>query len=318
MRPRFLLISLALSLSCTAPPSSGAIGKGTVEVHEADLGPPVSATLLRILVDEGDQVRLGDTLAILLLRDLDATIALRTAQLRTARATLRDLEAGARAPERRRAEADLIAAEAEVKRAGAERVRMVELTRGGHATEQALDDAIARHDAAVARRDAAKESLQLVEAGTRPDQIAAARAAVASADATRRTAQARASDLVLIAPFDGQILARYAEPGEVLAAGMPALAVGQIDQPWVRVYLPARIIEQLRLGDTATIQLDGPPIPARVTAIIPRAEFTPRVALTEEERSDLLFGVKVEPLTPDPSLRPGLWATVTLPGHTAP
>jgi HlyD family secretion protein len=62
-------------------------------------------------------------------------------------------------------------------------------------------------------------------------------------------------------------------------------------------------------------RLDGfpdHPIPGRVAAIKPKAEFTPRVALTEEERADLLFGVKVELSDTTGLLRPGLPATVEL------
>jgi HlyD family secretion protein len=71
----------------------------------------------------------------------------------------------------------------------------------------------------------------------------------------------------------------------------------------------------VRQGQAAVARLDGfpkRPIPGRVVAINPQAEFTPRVALTEGERADLLFGVKVALTDTTGLLRAGLPATVTL------
>jgi HlyD family secretion protein len=71
----------------------------------------------------------------------------------------------------------------------------------------------------------------------------------------------------------------------------------------------------VRQGQHAVARLDGfpnRPIPGQVVAINPQAEFTPRVALTETERADLLFGVKVALSDTTGLLRPGLPATVTL------
>jgi HlyD family secretion protein len=73
------------------------------------------------------------------------------------------------------------------------------------------------------------------------------------------------------------------------------------------VYLPQRLIRTIKPGDQVTI-VNGPEtMTGRITAINPRAEFTPRVALTEEEREDLMFGVRVEP---DRRIFPGLWVVV--------
>ncbi len=311
-RPVLPVLAIVLLLNGCGGASPLAFGEGTVEVHEANMGPPVPATVLRMLVDEGDEVRAGDTLALLLQRDLDATIALRRAELGSARATLRDLEAGARSQELRRAEADLAVAEAEVVRTTRERDRLQSLAATNATSRQSLDDAVARHDAATARRDAALETLRLLTAGTRPDQIAAARARVAAAEAAVHSALARETDLVLVAPFDGRVLTRMAEPAEVLGAGTPAVTIGEVDRPWVRAWFPTTVIASLTVGDSAVIELPTGPIRARVASISPQAEFTPRVALTEDERADLLFGVKVEPVEEARTLHPGLWVRVRL------
>ena len=152
----------------------------------------------------------------------------------------------------------------------------------------------------------------MLEEGVRPDRIAAARAAVAAARAQLSGGEAVAQDLVLTAPVAGQVLARHAEPGEVLAAGIPAISLGDASHAWVRVYVRAPVFATIRVGDEVPVTIDGlenRTFMARVTALATTAEFTPRVALTEKERADLLFGVKLELEDTTGTLKAGLPAT---------
>src|SRR5687767_14526443 len=157
----------------------------------------------------------------------------------------------------------------------------------------------------------AKEALRLLQAGSRREQVAGARAAVAGARAALAQIEARATDLVLTAPVGGIVLSRNAEPGEALGAGVPVLTLGEMARAFVRVYLPQSVASGLAIGAAALVLTgDGRVLPGRVVAINPRAEFTPRVALTESERADLMFGVKVEFENPAAAPYPGLWVTV--------
>src|SRR5262245_20937658 len=172
-------------------------------------------------------------------------------------------------------------------------------------SKQQLDLVETAARVAAERQRAAEEALSLLRAGSRQDQIAGARAELANARASLGQIEARAGDLVLVAPRPGRVLSRQAEAGEVLAAGIPAVSLGAVGRPYVRVYAPAGRLGEVRLGDTAQVTIGdpsrqskgkattGPTAMARVVAISPKAEFTPRVALTEEERADLMFGVKL-------------------------
>jgi len=128
--------------------------------------------------------------------------------------------------------------------------------------------------------------------------------------------EAAAGDLVLVAPVDGTVLGRWAEPGEVLAAGVPALTLGETARTWVRVYVPARALDRVRPGQPVEVALadaGAPPLAGTVQSVSPRAEFTPRVALTEDERADLLFGVRVAVRDSAGRAKAGLPATVRWP-----
>jgi HlyD family secretion protein len=115
--------------------------------------------------------------------------------------------------------------------------------------------------------------------------------------------------------MDATVLGRYVEPGEVIGAGQVALTLGDATHPWVRVYLAAPVVPYVRVGQRARVTVEGlgdRAVPARVSAVATEAEFTPRVALTKDERADLLFGVKLEIQDTTGTFKPGLPATVTI------
>ncbi|MBC8085908.1 MAG: HlyD family efflux transporter periplasmic adaptor subunit [Phycisphaerae bacterium] len=130
--------------------------------------------------------------------------------------------------------------------------------------------------------------------------------------------RATARDLVLISPVDGVVTNRLAEPGEVLAAGQNALTLGQPERPWARIFVSQQALLNIKTGDTLSARLDGDATiyRGRVSAIAARAEFTLRVALTDQERADLLFAVKLEFRDTSGRLKAGLPITVMLPTPT--
>jgi HlyD family secretion protein len=212
-----------------------------------------------------------------------------------------------------RAQAELRMRQVEADRAVRDLARIRPLADSGAMSPQSLDAAQTEADAAVARRDVAAEGLELLREGTRRERVQAARAELGSARAALAATKAVAEDLVLISPVDGIVISRNAEPGEMLATGESVLTIGETASPFVRVYVPTRALPLVKNGQAATAVLDGfpdRPIPGRVVAISPEAEFTPRVALTEEERADLLFGVKVALDDTTGLVHPGLPATV--------
>jgi HlyD family secretion protein len=81
------------------------------------------------------------------------------------------------------------------------------------------------------------------------------------------------------------------------------------------VYVAEPALPRVRIGAPATVRVDGSArtVPGRVVAIRDRAEFTPRVALTEDERADLMFAVKVAILDTSGALKAGLPVTVSIP-----
>ena len=275
--------ALAALAACRASPPDARIA-GTVEIRQVRLAPLTDGRLVRLLKDEGDSVRAGDTVAVLEQPGLRALIDERRA--RAAAAATRTAQIGAAVAESTRTANDL--------------ARAVPLRDQGIVSAQ-------RFDALTAAAAAAAASLQAVRAA--PSDEAAARAAL-------RNTLAIADELVILAPADGVILTRYAEPGEAVTAGMPVVALGEVTRPWVRAYVAEPLVGRVRLGTPVRIRTDAYPDTAfdgRVVEISPAAEFTPRAALTERERADLVFGLRIDVGSAGGRLKAGLPVTVDLP-----
>ena len=314
MRTTALLLAL-LAAACRGEDSANIEGTGTLEVIEIDVAPLTPARVVRVWRNEGDTVRAGDTLVSLTQSTIQADVSARRARVASAEAQLRDLQAGARPAEIASAEAELRAAESDLARTVADRDRITALLRTGGVSNQEADAIRSAATVAEARRDRARDALRLIQEGSRPQRIAAARAEVENARASLAAAEQAASDLVLVAPVSGVVMLRTAEPGEVIAAGMAAMTIGDLAAPYVRIYVNQTLLPGVKLGARAEGVLDGMPetrFVGSVVAINPKAEFTPRVALTDDERADLLFGVKVAFRDTAGTLKPGLPITVRI------
>ncbi len=260
---RLALVTAALTAACGGDDSTLRIA-GTVEIREVRLAPLTSGRLIRLLRDEGDSVRAGDTVAILEQPGLDALLTQRRAQARAA---------GSRV-------AEILAARADSERTANEFAR-AKVLREQNAMSVQEFEALRSVAAAAAAR------LQSVQATATESEAAVAAVAMA---------QSVADQLILVAPAEGIVLVRYAEPGEAVTVGMPVVSLGLVRQPWIRAYVGQRYIARVAVGQTVRVLVDGyadTAFAGRISEIAPRAEFTPRAALTESERADLVFAIKV-------------------------
>ncbi len=270
-------------------------GSGTIEMDEVDVSSLVGGRVLRVAVEEGDSVRAGDTLAVLERGELAAEVETQLAQEGRARAQYQDAQAGPRAAELRAARAEVAGARAESVWASTDLGRIEKLVDERLLPQADLDRAHARRAAAIARQSAAEEALRLLEAGTRNQQVAAARAGLRAAAGQLASVRSRARELVLTAPISGTVLLRNFEPGEVAQPGVAVVTLGDLSRLWIRVYVSVPELPRVHLGDAVHVRVTGSQQSFRGTVIeiSNEAEFTPRVALTEDERANLVFGVKV-------------------------
>jgi len=283
-------------------------GSGTIELDEVDVASLVGGRVTRVRVNEGDSVLAGDTLVLLAQGEVTAGVRQQEAEAERAGFLARDQEMGPRPEERRAAKADLDTAEAALSLAETELNRVRALFQRQLVPQSDLDRATTQRNQAAARHDAAAQRYRLMEAGYRRQVVDAARKAAEAAKAGLSSAMSKARELVLTAPISGVVLVKSVEQGEVVGPAIPILTLGDPAKLWMRVYIAAPEVVHVRLGDRVEVTVLGErrTFPGRVVEVATRAEFTPRAALTEEERANIVFGVKVALDPQNGQLKPGL------------
>lgn len=304
------LVALIFTAGCTADTDDAATRvSGFVEATEVQVASEAAGRLIDLRVAEGDRVNGGDLIARLDTRDTEIQLDRLRAERAAANAQLRLLQAGSRQQDIRQAEAQVSAAEADVTTVEAElRAAALDLQRfealleANAGSRKQRDDAQARVDVARERQRgaeqrvrAAREALSRLRAGARPEEIDAARARVASVDAQIAALDKSIADAAVAAPTSGIVTQKLVDAGELIARGVPLVVITDLDNAWANLFVPEPLIPRLKLGQAATVYTDagGEGIPGTVTFVSPRAEFTPRNVQTAEERSKLVYRIKV-------------------------
>lgn len=254
-------------------PAGLASGNGRLEATEVDVATKIAGRLSELGPREGDWVERGAVVARLDADDLRAQLQAAAAQVRQAQRAVDQTRAGVRK------------SQSEVVLAGKTLQRSEELVGKGFISRNKLDADQTGMEGAMAGMAQARSKVGEADAG-----VAVAQARVDSLKATL-------ADTSLKAPIAGRVLYRLAEPGEVLAAGGKALTLVDLSDMFMTIYLPTDKAGQVVLGGEARIVLDALPgqaIPASVSFVAAKAQFTPREVETRSEREKLMFRLKVK------------------------
>jgi HlyD family secretion protein len=328
-----ILIAVAVTVAAvpgckSRSPEGPTRASGYIEATEVRLAPEVGGRVVELKVAEGDRVNVGDLIARLDTADTELSIRRAQADRDQAVAQLRLLQAGSRledirqaAAQAQSADADVRATEAELQNASADLERFDALLKTNAGSRKQRDDAAMRRDVAAARvqaaRDraqAARENVARFRAGARPEEIAAARARVAAADAQIAVLHKTLADAELKSPVGGIVTSKLVDAGEVVAARTALVVVTDLDHAWANVYVDEPIVPRLRLGQTLALVTDaGQRMDGTITFISPKAEFTPRNVQTAEERSKLVYRIKVTADNRQGVLKPGMPVEAEIP-----
>ncbi len=304
----FVLVALGAACADEAPVNQVRVS-GHVEATEVRLAPDAGGRVLELPITEGDRIVTGALIVRVDARDTQLAIERAKAERAAAAAQLRLLLAGSRAEDIRQAEAQVETARAEVSSAKAELAsaeqdleRFEALLRTNSGSRKQRDDAATRRDvardrvaAAESRVRAAEEAAGRMRAGARREEIDAARARVAGTVAQEASLQKTLADATLTSPIVGVVTDKLVEVGEVIAPRTPVAVITDLDHAWADVFVPEPSVPRIRVGQDATLFTDagGGGIKGTITWISPKAEFTPRNVQTADERSKLVYRVRV-------------------------
>ena len=289
-----LLVSISVAACGRSAHNGSVVASGHIEAIDVRVATKVRGRLLRRPVDEGDAVKAGQLLGILDTIDVELSLREAVAQRDQADALFRLRVAGSRREDiaelAARVEsvlADLAGAEKELKRQEA-------LVAEGVATAKTRDDALARRDALAGQLESARQALARARAGSRDQEIEAARATRDAMEARIAQLRQQIVDATIVSPTDGLVTEKIAEPGELLAAGAPILVITDLARPWLTVYVAEPDLGKIKWGAIADVVTDGgEKRQGKVSFIASTAEFTPRNVQTRDERVKLVYRVKI-------------------------
>ena len=297
------------------PNENEILASGNVEVTEINVGFTLAGRISAMSAQEGQAVAQGEKLATLDNAEMTSLVQQNNAALYEALAKLEELKTGSRTQEVGQARASVTAIQAQLEKAQKDYERAEALYKQKLIPDSQLDAAKSAYDAAVAQHAQAKEKLSLVKEGSTKETIRAAEYRVEQAKAALAAAEERLKNTEIYAPMAGVVLSKNAENGEIIGQGVSVYTLGDLENPWIKVYIKEDKLGQVKLGQAVEVMTDSFPnkiYDGTITHISSKAEFTPKTVQTKEERVKLVFAVKVSVKNLNGELKPGMPADVRI------
>ncbi|MGB3627808.1 MAG: HlyD family efflux transporter periplasmic adaptor subunit [Henriciella sp.] len=314
----FLVAAYAVALAFGVLPkrdSDGLTFYGNVDIREVDLAFQVEGRVEKVLVDEGDRIKAGATLAQIDADRLVDNVSQAEAKLAEAQANLRRLRTGNRLEEIAQAKARVQSANADHDRTAQAYERRAPLVEEGAISQGAWEQTVSDARQAAARLSEAQDALDLLRSGAREEDISVGEAQLASARAMLDSAKTDLDDATLVAPAEGILRTRAVEPGAIVRPGETVFTLSLGDPVRIRAYVPEPDLSNVSPGMKVQITTDGSDtiLDGRIGSISSRAEFTPKSVETEELRTDLVYRMRIIVESESADLRQGQPVTVMLP-----
>lgn len=312
-RPLLPLAFLPLLLTgCESAPDNR-FG-GYVEAEKVEVGSRVGGRVSDVLVDEGDAVEAGQLIVRFETDEIQAELSEAKHRVERLNTVLDKLKSGPRKQEIEVARQLLAAAEEAKKNAESSYKRALQAG-VPTLTAQEISDMETAFKTATATAEARRFELELLEEGTRAEDLVIAKHELDEAQDRVTRLQAQLDEGEVHAPCKAVVEAIDMQPGDLVPGGAPLATLVRSDELWVRFFVPATLVTFVHVGDKVQVHVDSRPnetFEGEVLRVNRVAEYTPRNVQTFEQRQDQVFGVKVRVHDAKDVLRPGMAATVTI------
>jgi HlyD family secretion protein len=282
--------------------SEDLIVQGNIKTVEIDLNSKIAGTIDQILVEEGQEVKKGDTLIIISSETIEAKKQQAEAATAAAEAQYQKALNGARSGEVAQAKAAYELAEKTY-----QRIKTL--------YEQEAIPANT-YDQALAQYTAAKETYEMAVQGAREEDKAAAEALFKQAKAAIEEVQTYLDDTVIKAPMDGTVTALNVNTGELVSSGMPLATLTGNEKPYVEINVKETDLWMVQTG--AYVEMKMPAYPGevfrgKIVNVNQKPDFATKRATNDNGDFDIIsYGVKIEPEQTDKKLYPGMTVMVNL------
>lgn len=306
MLPLFLL----LPFSCKEQEDPNLIkASGNFEATEVTVSSKTAGEIISFGVQEGDDVKSGDVLAVLDHSLLDVQLRQAEAGVQQAESQLQLLQSGARKEDIRIAQEQVDLARISLQQAKDDKDRFEQLIATNTITRKQYDDAVAKHDMAANQLNTALENLKKVKSIIRPEEIGSAKANLKKSQAAADLIRKNIEDCTILSPVAGTITRKFAEAGEYVTPGSSLLNIADLSSVDLKIYIPEQHLGKIKTGDSVEVTTDSfndRKYTGKIIYISSQAEFTPKNIQTEEERTKLVYAVKVRIQNPERELKSGM------------
>ncbi len=288
---------------------------GNIEATNVIVSSQVTGKVLSLLKDEGDLVNAGDTVLIIDHENSEYQFDQATAVEQAAQAQLTLLRNGAREEDIKQAQEGVKQAQVNYDMAKKDKERFDALYESKTITGKQYDDANSRFELAQAQLTSANANLEKLKDFARPEDIKQAEANVNRQKAAVNLLKKQIRDSYVQSPLNGIIVKKYFEPGETVTMLSSLFKVSDLKTVKLVIYVSEDELGKVKLGQTAEVSSDTYPnkkYKGKVVYISPEAEFTPKNIQTKDERTKLVFAVKLEVNNPNLELKAGMPADAVI------
>ena len=282
---------------------------GDIEATNVTLSSKVNGQVLKLNYNEGALIKKGDTLLTIDHDLLSIQLQQATAGAEAAEAQYKLLVQGARSEDIKQAGDALIQAKANYQLAESDYNRNKKLYNSNSITKQQFDNFSARFDIAKAQYNSAEENLKKMKNFARPEELKQAKANMDRQIASVNLIKKNISDSYVTSPINGFITKKFVEAGESVMPMSSLMMLTDLRYVDLVIYVPETELGRVQLGENADITVDSfkdKVFKGKVIYISPQAEFTPKNIQTQDERTKLVYAVKIHVANPKFQLKDGM------------
>lgn len=274
----FTLLAAALSLAACTQNADQYDATGTFEATEVTVSAEQNGRLMQFSATEGDRLQEGQQVGL-----IDTVqLSLKARQVGATRQVYAD--------QRPDMAKQIAATRQQLAKAEQEQARFETLVRDGAANRKALDDVT--NEVKVLRKQLEAQK-STIETSTR-----SLNSQMSTADIQCLEVMDQLRKCHVTSPLTGTVIEKYAEQGEFVTVGKPLFKVADTDNMYLRAYVTTAQLQHLRTGQQVTVMSDygdgnRKSYTGRITWISSRSEFTPKTVLTDDERADLVYAIKI-------------------------
>lgn len=288
---------------------------GTIEATNVTISSKLSGEIMKMIANEGDNVKDGDTLLVVDNELLEIQLRQAVAAKDAVEAQLNLLKSGTRKEDIAQVEEAVKQAEINNELAENDFDRMSKLFGTKSITKKQYEDAAARFKLTQAQLNAVKENLHKVRNFARPEELKQAEANLNRAAASVELLEKNIRDSYVTSPITGIVVKSYVEKGETVSPMSSLFKVSDLRNVDLVIYVSEEELGYVKPGQKASVSIDAYPdktYEGKITYISPEAEFTPKNIQTKDERTKLVFAVKIKINNPDLELKPGMPADAVI------